>query len=150
MNKLLIIIIIIFSGLILFNIFNNKTEDKVIINSEKSIDIIENKYTSQSDEQARVTVEIIPTALGVNESKNIFDVSFNTHSVEMDYDFSKVIVLKDDLGNIYEALEWTGGRGGHHVSGEIIFSAIDAQASNIEIDVLGVGGVDRNFKWNLL
>lgn len=153
MNKVLIIIIILFSGLFIFNIFNNndnKSEDKVIVNTEKEVKTIENKYTSKTDDQARVTVDVIPTILGVNESQNIFEVSFNTHSVEMDYNFSKTIILKDNLGNVYEALQWTGNRGGHHISGDIIFLALNSQASSVEININGVGGVDRIFKWDLL
>jgi len=153
MVKILIVIILLFSGLILFNIFNSsrdKIEDKSVLNIKTEEVDNDNKYLMQSDDQASVTVDITPTILGVDEDQNIFEVSINTHSVEMDYDFSKVIVLKDNLGNTYDALEWTGGRGGHHISGDIIFPNINNQATGVELDVLGVSEVNRIFKWDLL
>lgn len=152
MKTIMILIFILAILGLFFFAFLEKKDKGENANSNTAISILdtENGYAMQSDSKASVTVDVAPSELGINKLQNIFDISFNTHSVEMDYDFSKVIVLKDNMGNTYEALEWTGGQGGHHVSGDIIFSAIDVQASSIEIDVLGVGGVDRKFRWHLL
>lgn len=109
----------------------------------------ENGYQLQLDSQASVEVEITPKALGASEEKNIFAVALNTHSVELDFDFTSIISLKDDLGKEYEALEWTGNRGWHHVSGDIIFPKLDTSAKRVELIVVGVGGVDRKFAWEL-
>ncbi len=107
------------------------------------------KYQAQTDNQARVTVDVIPKQLGVKEEKNVFAVSLNTHSVELDFDFTKIMILKDDLNNVYPAIEWTGNRGWHHVSGDIIFPKINQQAKSVELQIKGINGVDRLFRWEL-
>jgi hypothetical protein len=106
-------------------------------------------YSPQTDDQASVEVEIIPVKLGTKESANVFAVSFNTHSVSLDYDFAKISVLKDDLGNFYSAVRWNGESGGHHLSGELVFPKIDAGAKSVQLEINGVGGVKRTFSWNL-
>lgn len=119
-------------------------------NDSRQIASPENKkYQAQTDSQASVTVDAIPKQLGIEEKQNIFRVALNTHSVELDYNFTEVIFLKDDLGNSYQAIEWTGGSGWHHLNGDIIFPAIDQQAASVELEILGVGGVNRVFNWDL-
>ncbi len=108
-----------------------------------------NEYQTQTDSQADVTVEVTPKQLDIGKEKNIFTVSLNTHSVELDFDFTKIMILKDDLDSVYPATEWTGNRGWHHVNGDIIFPKINEQASSVELQINGINGVDRNFKWTL-
>ncbi len=108
-----------------------------------------NKYQTKTDSQSSVTIEVTPKSIGADKQENIFELSLNTHSVDLNYDFQKVIILKDNLGNKYEALEWTGGEGGHHMDGEIIFPGINKNAKIIEMEIDGVGGVKRSFKWNI-
>ena len=108
-----------------------------------------NQYQPQSKDLAGVTVEAMPKQLGAAQEKNIFSVKLNTHSVELDFDFKKIMVLKDDLGNAYRALDWSGGRGGHHLNGEIVFPALNPGASNIKLIIDGIGGVVGTFDWNL-
>ena len=108
-----------------------------------------NEYQTQTNSQASVSVEIMPKQLGLKQGRNIFEVSLDTHSVDLDFNFTKIIVLKDDLGNLYPALEWTGGQSGHHLSGDIIFPAISEQAKSIELQMNDINGVDRIFEWTL-
>lgn len=106
-------------------------------------------YQILLDDQAKVEVAVTPKTLGISQEKNVFTVVFDTHSVELDFDFTKIIALKDDLGNQYQALTWTGNRGWHHVSGDIIFPKINPSAEKVELIVVGVAGVDRKFSWQL-
>jgi len=144
-----VVILLLLSIILFYNTNNIKPDDSNIAN-EQTEAVLDSGYQSLVDEQAAVTVDITPKVLALGQERNIFAVAFNTHSVPMDYDFSQVIILRDDLDNVYSAQEWTGGRGGHHVSGEVIFPALDPQASAVEIDIVGVGGVDRVFKWQIL
>lgn len=146
----ILIIIFVVLGLLILGFLNRENANKNITTHATIESPLKNTYASQSDNQANVTVDITPKELDTGKAQNIFEVSLNTHSVEMDYDFSKVIILKDDRGNSYQAVEWTGGRGGHHVSGYILFPAINLQAEEVELSILGVGGVDRVFKWTIL
>jgi hypothetical protein len=151
-NKFIILaIIILILGMVL--ILNNKSskDNSDFGNSIKSRNGEElvDKYQTKTDEQASVTVDITPKKLGLAEEKNIFEVSLNTHSVDLSYDFQKIIIREDDLGNIYQALEWTGGEGGHHLVGEIIFPKLNLSAKKVKLTINGVGGAERVFEWML-
>ncbi len=107
------------------------------------------QYQTQSDNQASVTIDVIPKQLGIKEEKNIFFVSLNTHTVDLDFNFVKIMILSDDLGTVYSAREWTGGRGGHHLNGYIIFPKINPKAKQVKLQINDIGGVNRNFEWSL-
>ncbi len=123
----------------------NKTSNNTKILGDES----SNKYETQTKDQASVTIDITPKQLGIEENQNIFTIALNTHSVELDFNFAEIMVLKDDLGNLYSAIEWTGNRGSHHVNGDIIFPTIDRQAKSITLQINGINEVDRIFKWIL-
>lgn len=108
-----------------------------------------NQYQTQSDSQASVTIDVTPKQLGTKKERNIFSVSLNTHSVDLDFDFAKIMILSDDLGNIYPALEWTGGSGSHHLGGDIIFPKINPRAKQVKLQINSINGVTRNFEWSL-
>lgn len=154
---LIVIIIILIGGIfVVFAKFKKKSESNVsaasrqnTVDSSVNIGSSSNVYQSQTDDQAEVTVDVTPKILGAGRETNIFNVALNTHSVELDYDFVEIMILKDDLGNIYRALEWTGGRGGHHMSGDIIFPKLTPGVQSLELQIFGIGGVDRVFKWNI-
>lgn len=151
------IILILGTGILLIGVIyvilkksDSQSPDKYQLGQDTGLTQTDsNQYQTQTDSQSSVTIDVTPKQLGAEE-KNIFTVSLNTHSVELDFDFTKIMVLKDDLGNLYSALEWTGSRGGHHLSGDIIFPEINKQAKNIELQINGIGGVNRVFKWGLL
>lgn len=148
-------ILILTASILMINISNNKvaggTTPKINESSElnNNSNLTVNKFQTLSEDQANVTVEITPKELGADKEKNIFEVIFNTHSVELDFDFDKTITLEDDLGNTYTALEWTGNRGGHHVSGDIIFPGLDNNAKEITLKIIDIADVARSFKWEL-
>ena len=154
LNKKLIILVIIVIILSIVLILNNKESRLDNSDFEKSMKDESNqglitKYKTEIDDQASVTIKVTPKIIGVKLQENIFELSLNTHSVDLAYDFQKIIVLRDNLGNIYKASDWTGGRGGHHLKGEIIFSEIDKDAKTIEMEVNEVGGVKRIFHWDI-
>lgn len=104
----------------------------------------------QTATMGAVTVDVEPKILEVKAEKNIFSVAFNTHSVELDFDFTKIITLKDDLGSTYEALEWTGNSGWHHVSGDIIFPRINESANNVILQINEIEGLTQLFGWEII
>lgn len=119
------------------------------VNSSDSSAINLTPSKQQTATMGAVTVDIEPKTLGVMEEKNIFSVAFNTHSVELDFDFTKIIVLEDDLGNAYKAFEWTGNSGWHHVSGDIIFPQIDVNASQVIVTINEIEGQSEAFTWDI-
>ena len=85
----------------------------------------------------------------------IFDVSMNTHSVDLDgYDLRELAVLRDDTGNEYHPVSWDSAAGGHHRGGTLTFpipdSVSQAKAKYIEMMIRDVAGIEeRVLKWEL-
>lgn len=105
-----------------------------------------NKVTNS---EGPVTVEVSFLNAVSNDYKDsfAFEVSLNTHSVALDYDLTNLSVLKDSRGNVYKPLSWTGGSGGHHVSGVLQFPK-GAAAGTLELLIKDVGDVPlRSFKF---
>ena len=53
-------------------------------------------------------VEVQVTPLQLTPGKQpVFKISPNTHSVELNYDYSKINTLTDNEGTTYQAENWT-------------------------------------------
>jgi len=101
---------------------------------------------------------VTPLNLGMPGKTLDFKIVMDTHSVELAYDLTKSAILRDNLGREYAPLSWDGGSGGHHLSGNLSLSAINASGQPVlapEVKVLelilkGIGGVpSRVFRWEL-
>lgn len=103
-------------------------------------------YPARSDQQADVTVTVTPAI--VDTGQTTFDVAFNTHSVELDYDFAAVSSLAAG-GQRRAAIAWVGGRGGHHLQGRLVFPPLPPGVDGFTLTMSGVGGVERQFSWNV-
>lgn len=107
-------------------------------------------YEGKTDAQGAVSVEVTPLKmepLGQTQ----FEVSLNTHSVELDDDLSQRAFLYDDKNNVYRPVNWEGSApGGHHRSGILFFGPVIESAESLELILKDVGGVSlRSFKWSL-
>lgn len=81
-------------------------------------------FSAQTDTQANVTVVVTPVQLS-RGAPTVFTVNFDTHSVNLDFDVSKIATLKDDKGNVYNNPTWQGSPpGGHHRSGTLTFNEV--------------------------
>jgi hypothetical protein len=96
-------------------------------------------------------VEVIPLNLDQPETALHFQVAMNTHWVELDYDLTRLAVLRTDRGDEVTPLRWDGSRGGHHVSGILYFPAVNLEDVHwIELVIRDVAGVpERDFRWEL-
>lgn len=106
-------------------------------------------YQAKSAAVGEIEVEVKPERLGVKETENIFAVKFDTHTVDLNFNFTKIISLEDDLGNRYQAVRWEGGRGSHHLEGKIIFSPIKRGTKKVTLKISPMVET-RNFAWELL
>lgn len=79
----------------------------------------------------------------------VFSVYLNTHSVDLSYDFKEIINAEDDQNNVYEAIGWTGRKGGHHLRGQIEFEPISQNAQKILLVIEGIDGQKEVFEWSL-
>jgi hypothetical protein len=102
---------------------------------------------TRTDSEGSVSVAVTPA--GSAAGTLIFDVAMNTHSVELDYDMTKIATLRDDQGQTYTVKDWNGASGGHHRQGTLTFVAPSGAAPrSLELNLAGISGVpSRLFKW---
>ena len=105
-------------------------------------------FTAQSSDRGEVSIEVTPVVLEP-EKEAKFNLVFNTHTVELDYDLLKASSLSDDKGNIIKPISWSGGSGGHHLNGELVFPSLSAKAKSAKLIIVSISGFDRSFIWNL-
>ncbi|MBI2546404.1 hypothetical protein HYV81_04445 [Candidatus Woesearchaeota archaeon] len=98
---------------------------------------------AQTSSQNNVDFTVTPV------SSSEFKVSINTHSVELDFDVTKIALLYDDLEDAYQPVSWEGSPpGGHHREGILSFPDINQQAKSIKL-VISDHGNRREFAWDL-
>lgn len=107
-------------------------------------------YETQTSDEQEVTVVVTPIVLGKSNEETKFLARFDTHTIELDFDIAAVATLKDDNEKNYSAFSWSGGRGGHHLEGEIVFPPIKKTARIVTLTLSGVNGADRIFSWEIL
>ena len=80
-----------------------------------------------------------------------FEVSLETHSVELDNDLVRDISLVDASGQTRKPISWDGSPpGGHHRKGIIKFSPESLSEGNISLEIRNIGPVaERRFNWSL-
>ncbi len=98
------------------------------------------------------------TPIGLNRETNDtldFEVSMNTHSVDLSMDLAQLSILETNVGATVSARSWSGGSG-HHVRGLLVFpaSALDGtsfveRASRIILTIRDVDALERVFIWDL-
>lgn len=106
------------------------------------------------DEQGAVTVEVTPLNLANPGETLDFQVSMNTHSVDLSMDLAALSALTTNTNLGVIGLSWDGPQGGHHVSGTLKFPVVvDGQplldgADRVTLTIGGVDGVERTFTWS--
>lgn len=110
---------------------------------------------TRMDQQGMVTVEVTPLNLGMPVETLIFEVAMNTHSVDLSMDLATISTLTTDTGLVIQATLWDAPRGGHHVSGNLIFPAtkdskpILEGATKFTLTITNVDVPTRTFEWEL-
>lgn len=113
------------------------------------------QFTELTDSQGAVTVSIKPLNLNSAQDMLNFEVTLNTHSVDLSMDLAPLATLKTDTGISVQAAVWDAPLGGHHVSGKLSFPAsvegkrILDGASKITLTIKDLGGYERVFTWDL-
>jgi hypothetical protein len=108
---------------------------------------------SRLDSQGAVEIEIIPPDLNLSRETLDFNVSLNTHSVDLSMDLIPLITLETDTGHRIKPLTWDGPSGGHHLSGILSFPAVLNGTSvlegvtRLEIIIENIDAQERVFIW---
>ena len=108
-------------------------------------------FKSQTSNAGGVTVTIKPQSLSENITAWNFEVTLNTHAIELTADLVEAVVLIDESGNEYEPTGWKGDSlGGHHREGMLSFQPLDPLPRAITLLVRNIGEIkERNFSWQL-
>jgi hypothetical protein len=110
---------------------------------------------ARSDAQGAVTVSVTPLNLNNPSEQLEFDISLETHSVDLSMDLATLSTLTTDTGLTVQATTWDAPRGGHHVQGKLIFPAIQDGKSILEgtskltLTITNVDAPTRVFEWQL-
>lgn len=152
-NKILLAVFGIIALFLILNLMKNKSNQSALQeDSSKNKTIVSPKVNSslQENEGGNVTVTVKPKVLKIGE-KPVFELEFNTHTVDLNFDISQLTSLVDENGNDLNNAVWSGsGPGGHHRSGTLTFNTVLAQTKYVELVIKNVSEVpERKFKWNL-
>jgi hypothetical protein len=107
------------------------------------------------DNQGAVEVSVIPVNISSPGETLSFEVSLNTHSVDLSMDLAALATLNTDTGKSIQATAWEAPLGGHHVEGTLSFPAsVDGQsilegAKTVTLTVKDLDAPERTFTWEL-
>jgi hypothetical protein len=107
----------------------------------------------QVDEQGAVSVEITPVNLNNARETIDFQVTMNTHSVDLSMDLAALATLSTDTGHTVKSSKWDAPSGGHHVSGKLAFpgsteaGSLLEGAKKITLTLVNVDAPERIFVW---
>jgi len=110
---------------------------------------------TQVDEQGAVVVEATPLNLNLQDSTMVFEIVLNTHSVDLSMDLAQLAILTTDAGLTVKATKWDAPRGGHHVTGKLLFPfTIDGKSildgtNSITLQIRDVDSSLREFVWRM-
>lgn len=110
-----------------------------------------NSYQTQESSEANVTVSVIPRVLFLRE-KPVFDVVFETHSVDLNFDVASIASLEDKKRNTLGNPVWDGSPpGGHHRNGILSFSEpLPASTKQVILTLRDIAGIARRtFTWEV-
>lgn len=110
---------------------------------------------TRSDTQGAVTFEVTPDNLGNPGNELVFEISMNTHSIDLSMDLATLATLTTDSGNTVQASLWDAPLGGHHVSGKLSFpvnmdgNSLFDGATKLSLIIKDVDAPQRVFTWDL-
>ena len=128
---------------------DNSNEDKIqVVLSNEATATPSYELPELTKQAGAVEIKVKPSQLEVG--KNIlFTVTLDTHSVELSYDLAELAYVEDNLGNKYEPESWSGGKGGHHLSGELSFAKLKSKANGIKLNFEEIENEEVIFEWEL-
>lgn len=148
-SKVFFIILLILAGVVVFGL---TTKPKPGLSATAQSNAANDEQTQGLAPQSKTmgAVEITATPISTATGKEVvFELSMNTHSVELNYDYTKVVTLADDRGNTYQPTKWTGGNSGHHLKGELVFAALSGNPKELTLTARGIDNETIDFVWQL-
>ncbi|KKU25128.1 MAG: hypothetical protein UX37_C0030G0001, partial [Microgenomates group bacterium GW2011_GWA2_46_16] len=108
------------------------------------------RFETKEQASGNLTVIVTPQELAAGKPVT-FEIVFDTHSVNLDFDVTKAAELRDEQGNTYGTPAWDGDPpGGHHRKGTLTFPIPTEKATTITLSLKNISGVnERTFLWKL-
>jgi hypothetical protein len=109
---------------------------------------------NRSDAQGAITIDVKPDNLSSPGDTLVFEISMNTHSIDLNMDLATLATLTTDNGHTIRATLWDAPRGGHHVSGMLSFPAnVDGKlildgTTKLTLTIKDVDAPQRVFSWD--
>jgi hypothetical protein len=114
-----------------------------------------NDLAARIDQKGAIIFEITPLNLDSPTDTFEFNVVLTTHSIDLSMDLATLSTLTIDTGVTVQATTWDAPRGGHHVSGKLIFpimkdgKSILEGATKLTLTIINVDAPSRIFEWEL-
>ncbi len=108
-------------------------------------------YETKENSGGNVTVIVKPKELTIGNPPS-FEIAFDTHSVELDFDVAKSTSLTNDQGMSMGQATWDGTpSGGHHRKGILTFSqSLDTEVKQITLMLTNIVVIPaRTFTWRM-
>ena len=148
-SKIFFVLILILAGVVIFGMTAKSRQEISAISSSNTTSTAQTSpFAPQTKTMGAVEVEVKPVSIE-REKDMVFELSMNTHSVELNYDYTQIATLTDDFGNSYKPKRWTGGSSGHHLSGQLIFAPLAENPKKLTLTVDGVDNKVESFSWQL-
>lgn len=148
-SKYFFIVLLLLGGGIIFGLTAKQKQGvSALGNSSQSNTTESSSLLAQSKTMGVVEVQLTPESVETGKEV-VFDLSMNNHSVDLNYDYTKIVTLVDDQGNEYKPSQWTGNTSGHHVRGKLIFPTIQEKTNDLMVILDGVDNQKETFEWKL-
>lgn len=114
-----------------------------------------NSAMTRTDQQGAIIVEVTPSNPGTPADTITFSIVLTTHSIDLSMDLATLSTLTTDTGISISATTWDAPRGGHHVSGNLIFPSMQEGRSILEgatkltLTIVNLDALSRIFEWDL-
>jgi hypothetical protein len=135
---------------------SKSTPTQVIVEEAQSMDPVPPSPEDWTRHDAQGAVEFSVMPLNIrNEVRDTleFEISMNTHSVDLSMDLVTLSTLETNLGELIHPMSWSGGTG-HHVQGILVFPTQTSTgsdflegASNLTLIIRDVDAAAREFVW---
>jgi len=137
------VILVISFFVIRGGIESNQSANQILSKENQTISL-----PAKIDDQAGLSIKVSSLDFSFDKPAR-FKIILNTHQGDLDFDLREQSILVDDQGREYKPIEWQGGRGGHHLSGALIFPIIK-ETSSLRFIISNVYDIEkREFLWEL-
>jgi hypothetical protein len=156
MKRILVILVVLLSILLSACSGSTASTGQAQPNTGEKTGSQQPSILERKDSQGAVVVTVTPVNLENPGETLDFNISMQTHSVELDMDLPSLSTLSTDTGAALQGSIWNGTKGGHHVKGTLSFSTPKESTSLMEdvkvitLKIQNVDASERVFSWEVL